>query len=168
MESRLLPSSQISGKKYDTVVSVKCMMWKVCRSPTLCRYKYTINYFKWQKQGSLSSFRSLTGWGLHRFVWNLSENSLKGGLSNNNIVNTPLFSLVNTFKLFDPDWYAGELPGPLLPGAPAVAAPAHWCALMPRSCAHLREPQVLRNHARYTNIFSVRRLVKKCPCFLWV
>ncbi len=32
------------------------------------------------------------------FLENLSENSLKGDLSNDNIVNPPLFSLVNPFK----------------------------------------------------------------------
>ncbi len=41
---------------------------KACRSPTLCRYFKAIIDFKWQKQGSLRSFRPLTGWGLHRFV----------------------------------------------------------------------------------------------------
>ncbi len=35
MESRSLPISQISGRMYNTVVSIKCMTWKVCRSPTL-------------------------------------------------------------------------------------------------------------------------------------
>ena len=31
----ILPSSQISVRMYNTVVSIKFMMWKVCRSPTL-------------------------------------------------------------------------------------------------------------------------------------
>ncbi len=39
---------------YITVVSIKCMMWEVCRSPTLCRYWETIVDFKWHKHGSLS------------------------------------------------------------------------------------------------------------------
>ncbi len=37
-------------------------------SMTLCRYLKTIIDFKWQKQGSLSCFRPLRGWGLYRFV----------------------------------------------------------------------------------------------------
>ncbi len=41
-EFRFLPSSQISGMMYKTVVSIKYMMWKACRSPTLCRYWDTI------------------------------------------------------------------------------------------------------------------------------
>ncbi len=32
--SRLLPSSQMSGRMYNTVVSIKYMLWKVCHSPT--------------------------------------------------------------------------------------------------------------------------------------
>ncbi len=78
MESRFLPSSQISGRMYNTVVSINCMMWKVCRRPTLFRYLQTIIDFKWQKQDSLSSFRPLTGWGLHRFVWKFQREQLKG------------------------------------------------------------------------------------------
>ncbi len=46
---RFLPSSQITGRMYNSVVSIKCMMLKVCRSPTLCRYLQTIIEFKWQK-----------------------------------------------------------------------------------------------------------------------
>jgi hypothetical protein len=34
-EFQFFPSSQISGRMFNTVVSVKCMMWKACRSPTL-------------------------------------------------------------------------------------------------------------------------------------
>ncbi len=48
------------------------------RSPTLCRYWETITYFKWHKQGSLSSFRPLTGWVLHRFFWKSQRGQLKG------------------------------------------------------------------------------------------
>ncbi len=69
MDSRFLPSSRISGKIYNSVVSNKFMMWKGCCSPTLCRYLQTIIDFKWEKHGSLSSFRPPTGWRLHRFVW---------------------------------------------------------------------------------------------------
>ncbi len=98
MQFRFLPSSQILGRMYNTVVSMKCTMWKVCRSPTLCRYLQTIIECKWHKQGSLSSFKPPTGWGLHRFLENLSENSLKGDLSNATTFNPPLFSLVDTYK----------------------------------------------------------------------
>jgi hypothetical protein len=64
-----LPSSQTSGRMYNTVVSIKFMIWKMCRSPTLCRYLQTIIACKWQKQGSLSNFRFPTGWGLRQFIW---------------------------------------------------------------------------------------------------
>jgi hypothetical protein len=40
MKTLFLPSSQISGRMYN-------VMWKVCRSPTLCRYLETIIDFKW-------------------------------------------------------------------------------------------------------------------------
>jgi hypothetical protein len=51
LDSRFLPSSQISEKMYNSVVSNKFMMWKLCRSPTLCSYLQTIIECKWQKQG---------------------------------------------------------------------------------------------------------------------
>ncbi len=70
------PSSQISGMMYNTVVSIKCIMWKVCRSPTLCRYLKTIIDSKWQKQGSLSSFRPLTDGACTDLFDNFSDNSL--------------------------------------------------------------------------------------------
>jgi hypothetical protein len=57
------------------------------------------NYlFQMTETGFAESFRPLTGWGLHRLSENLSEYSLMGDLSNDNIVNPPHFSLVNTFK----------------------------------------------------------------------
>ncbi len=62
-----------SAKIYNTVVSVKCIMWELCRSPLMSCLK-TIMDFKWQ--GSLSSFRLLTGWGLHRFVWKSQHEKL--------------------------------------------------------------------------------------------
>ncbi len=77
MECRFFPSFQISGRMYNTVVWNKCMMLKVCRSPTLCRYWKTIIVCKWLKQGSRSSFRPLTGWGLHQFVWKFRQAQLK-------------------------------------------------------------------------------------------
>ncbi len=80
---RFLPSSQTLCRIYNTVFSVKWEVWKVWRNLTLCRYWETVLDFKWQKLGSQSTFRPLTGWGLHRFFWKF---------------NPPLFSLVNTFK----------------------------------------------------------------------
>jgi hypothetical protein len=41
-EEPILPVFQISGRMYNTVVSIKCMMLKECRSPTLLRYWETI------------------------------------------------------------------------------------------------------------------------------
>ncbi len=77
-ESQLLPSSQISGRNIQYRCFFQLSVWcKACRSPTLCYFKAIID-FKWQKQGSLSSFRPLTGWGLHRFVWKLQRELLKG------------------------------------------------------------------------------------------
>ncbi len=48
------------------------------KPPTLYRYWEPIIYLKWQKQGSLSSFRPFTGWGLHRFLWKSHREYLKG------------------------------------------------------------------------------------------
>ncbi len=48
------------------------------KPPTLYRYWEPIIYFKLQKQGSLSSFRPLTGWGLHRFLWKSQREYIKG------------------------------------------------------------------------------------------
>ncbi len=80
---------------------LKCMMWKVCRSPTLCRYLQTIIDFKCQKQSSLSCF--VLGLSEDEACTNsfenLSVNSLKGNLSNATTSNPPFFSLVSTFKL---------------------------------------------------------------------
>ncbi len=38
----------------------------------------TITDFKWRKQGALRSFRPLTGWGQHWFVWKSQREQLKG------------------------------------------------------------------------------------------
>ncbi len=81
MDSRSSPSFQTSVRMYNTDVSIKWVMWKVWRSPTLCRYWETIIDFKWQKQGLLSS-----------------EKSLKRDQSSNTKFNPHLFSLVNTFN----------------------------------------------------------------------
>ncbi len=48
------------------------------KPPTLYRYWEPSIYFKWQKQGSLSSFRPITGWGLHRIPWKSQREYLKG------------------------------------------------------------------------------------------
>ncbi len=48
------------------------------KPPTLYRYWQKIIDFKWQKQGSLSNFRPLTGWGLHWFAWKSQRELLKG------------------------------------------------------------------------------------------
>ena len=71
-------------------VSTKCMMWNLSRPDTIGPYSDTITDYKWQ--GSLNSSRRLTGWGLHRFVWNLSVNSLKSFLSNATTFNPLIFS----------------------------------------------------------------------------
>ncbi len=46
--------------------------------PMLYCHWETIIDFKWQKQGLLWSFRSLTGWGLYWFVWKYQREQLKG------------------------------------------------------------------------------------------
>jgi hypothetical protein len=38
----ILPVVSNIGEMYKIVVSIKCMVWKVCRSPTLCRFEKTI------------------------------------------------------------------------------------------------------------------------------
>jgi hypothetical protein len=98
MESWLLPSSQIVGTMYNTVVLIRCMMWKMCRSPTLYSYLKTVIKCKWHKQGSLSSLRPLTGWGLQLFDWKSQWEKLK---RRPNTVKPPLFSLVNTFNVLN-------------------------------------------------------------------
>ena len=98
MDSRILPSSQISVKIYNSVVSNKFMMWKWCRSPTLCRYLQTIIDFKWQKHGRWVVLGLPQAGACTDLFENFSEISLKGDLSNATTFNPPLFSLVNTFK----------------------------------------------------------------------
>ncbi len=92
-----LASSQISGRMYNSVVSIKRMMWKVCCSPSLCCYL---------KQLLISNDRNRVRWvvlGLSEdgactdLFESLSVNSIKGDLSNAITFNPPLFSLVNTF-----------------------------------------------------------------------
>jgi hypothetical protein len=99
MVGRFLPSSQISGRRmYNTVVSINCMMRKVCCSPTLYRYWEAIIVFKWHKQDLRSIYIPLTGWGLHKFVWKFPREQHKARLIENITENSSLFSLVNTFK----------------------------------------------------------------------
>ncbi len=110
MVSRFLPcaSSQTSGRKYNTIVSIKCMMHEkgdAARHFTMYMFRNweTIFYFKWQKQGSLSSFRPLTGWVMHWFVWKppFEQLTVKGDLSNATTFsfNPPLFSFSPLKKL---------------------------------------------------------------------
>ncbi len=100
---RFLSSSQISRRMYNvlysTVVLIKCMTWKVYRSPTLCRHLQTIidandiNRARWVALGLLQDGACTD------FFENLSENSLRGDLSNATPFNPPFFSLVDTFKV---------------------------------------------------------------------
>jgi hypothetical protein len=95
----ILPSSQISGRKCNTVVSIKCI-W--CHKCVAARHYADIG-----KQLSFANNRnrvrgvvlglSQDGACTNLFE-NFRENSLKRDLSNNTTVNPPLFSLVNTFK----------------------------------------------------------------------
>ncbi len=68
------------------------------KPPTPYRYWETIVAFKWQKQGSLSSFRPLTERDQHKIVWKFPREQLKERPTNDTTANPPLFSLVNTFK----------------------------------------------------------------------
>ncbi len=52
----------------------------------------TIIDCKWRNQGSQGSFRPHTGWGLHRFVWKLQQEELKGRRIDDTTVNPTLFS----------------------------------------------------------------------------
>ncbi len=100
MKFRFLSSSQISGRMYNTVVSIKCMMWKVFLSPTLlyaviCKQLLNLNdgnRVRWVLLG-LSEDGACTD-----LSENISVNSLKGDLSNATTSNPPFFSLVNTFN----------------------------------------------------------------------
>jgi len=96
MKFWFLLTSQIAGRMYNTNVSIKCMMWKVCRSPTLCHYLQTTIDFKWQKQAPLSCFRPLRNGACTDLSENLSVNCLKGGLVNATTSN-PLFFLVDKY-----------------------------------------------------------------------
>ncbi len=96
----VLLSSQISGRMYNTVVSIQCMIWKFCHSLTLCRCLKTIIDSKWQKQVRWVVLGLSQEGACTELFENFSENSLKGDQSNDTKFNPPLFSLVNTFKCF--------------------------------------------------------------------
>jgi len=84
----------------EPIVSIRCMMWKIWRSPTLRRYWKSIIDFKWQKQGSLCSFS--LGLSQDRVCTDSFENfsvkSLKQDQSNDTKFKPPLFLIVHTFK----------------------------------------------------------------------
>ncbi len=84
MKFRFLPSSQISGRMYNTVVSIKCLMWKVCRSPTLCRSLQPII-------GLISNERNRVRW----VILGLSEDGTCTDLSENSSVNSLNWNLSN-------------------------------------------------------------------------
>jgi hypothetical protein len=74
MEGKFSPSSQISGRMYNNVFSIKVLCEKCFVVLGLSQDGACTNLFE-----------------------NLSENSLKGDLSNDTTFNPPLFSLFNTF-----------------------------------------------------------------------
>ncbi len=80
--------SQKSRKIFNSNVSIKSIMGKVCRSPTLMPCWETIIVYK---------YRNMVRWA----ALDLSVNSVKPDLSNNNFFNPPLFSLVNTFYVLE-------------------------------------------------------------------
>jgi hypothetical protein len=87
MVSRSLPSSHVPGRIYNTVVANKCLIWKLCRSPTLCRYWDTIIVANNRNRVSgevlgLSQNGSFTD-----MFENLCVNSLKGDLTNDTTFN---------------------------------------------------------------------------------
>ncbi len=92
MKTRFLPSSQITGWMYNTDVSIKFTIWKVCIRGNQLMFANNRNRVPWvvlclsQDGACTDSFE------------NFRENSLKGDLSNDITLNPPLFSLVNTFN----------------------------------------------------------------------
>ncbi len=88
---RFFASFQISGRMYNCVVSIKCMMWKVFRSKQLL-LSNDRNRVRWVVLG-LSEDGVCTD-----LFKNVSVNSLKEDLSDATTFNPPLFSLVNTFN----------------------------------------------------------------------
>ncbi len=63
--------SNIGEDVHCTIPLFQLSAW--CEKCVAARYTFplfgTIIDFKWQKQGSLSSFGPLRGWDLHRFLW---------------------------------------------------------------------------------------------------
>ncbi len=95
-EFRFIPSSQISGRMYNTDVSIKCMMGKTYRSPspTLCRYRETKLLFADNTNRVRGAVLGLSQVGACTDLFeNLSVNSLKGDLSNTTSFKPPIFSL---------------------------------------------------------------------------
>ncbi len=93
---KYLRTNLLAAKLFNTDVSVKCIMWELCRSHW-CHvwkrllYSNNINRIRWVFLG-LSQDR-----GLHctNFFENLSINSLKQGLSSDTIFNIPPFLLLS-------------------------------------------------------------------------
>jgi hypothetical protein len=83
-----------------TVVSIKCMLWKVCRSPTLTIALSGNNYsLQIIETGFAKQFYASHRVGPASICLKIHEYSLKQDLSNDTTDNPPLFSLVNTFKV---------------------------------------------------------------------
>ncbi len=125
MTSRFLPTSQISGKMYDSVVNDAKMVSLPDTMPLFANnywMQMTETGVRWVVSG-LPQDGACTD-----LFENLSEISWKGDLSNATTFNPPLFSLVYTFKqrkklaapahLDDVLWGGDEVecPGKLLPG----------------------------------------------------
>ncbi len=98
METRFLPSSQITGRMYYTDVSIKLQ----CEKLAAARHHSVIG-----NQLLFANKRNRVRWvvlclsqdgACTDSLENFRENSLKGDLSNDITLNPPLFSLVNTFK----------------------------------------------------------------------
>jgi hypothetical protein len=85
-----------SGRIYNTVVSIKCMMYKVSEPDTIALLgRETID--RNRVRGAVLCL-SQDG-ACSNLCENFRENSLKRDLSNDTTVIPPLFSLVNTFNL---------------------------------------------------------------------
>ncbi len=70
--------SQITGRMYNTDVTIKCMMWKVCPSQHFSVIGKQLFFANNRNRGSLGSIMPLTGWGLQWFVWKFQQEPLKG------------------------------------------------------------------------------------------
>ncbi len=65
-----------------------------------CRVLQRFIDFKWQKQGSLSSFRSFKRLGYTALFENHNVKSLKLDISSDTTFNPPLFSMIDTFNQY--------------------------------------------------------------------